>query len=799
MTAQLSQDLSKKNQKWVHIAIIAFMALITGILFHEAFNPNKMMIANDQISGMGWRATLQDGIKDGQFSAWNRGMLGGMPTIDAKVGDPFYPLTFIFNYFTPLYDAYAFKMIMHVFLAGLFFYLMLLKGFKFSPVIAGIGAVFYMLNPQFLSHVFPGHDGKMFVIALLPLMIWVLKEGLDKPTLLKTALLGILTGLGHLTGHTQMMYFALWGLGAVWLFWAILKISETKNAKILIKPSLFFWGGVFLGLALAALQFYPSYQFVRDAHSIRGIDRGFAFATSWSMHFAEVMSLWVMEFGNWNQYYWGENFFKLNTEYVGAVATILAVLAFVFKPMSPWRIFWAAFALFTLLYCLGANSPGIRFGENPEDVVSVYTLFYWFVPGVNRFRANAMIMFWVAFVIVLLSSLSLKDIWSESWKNWSPKRLLNTKKGLLIGIGAITLISLLFANRDFNFDISNAFSPNFENVREHNAKIWELNFERNFLPALLGWWIIASIILASLWAVLSGRLKKEVFVGIIFVLGMIDLIRVNTQFIRFESNAQYRRVPSAVSEVLRRTKNEPARSMFLPGTHQNANIEAFFRLEGVNGFHDNELVRYREFRGQGGMNFLQGVQTFEHLINGNNTLNLANCRFIFYATPTGQLAFVENVNALPRLAFTNSFEVIEDRGIISRRLLNPNFNANRTTILEQRPNFTSAREENISTQISTRWLKNTANIRIAEVEVPTNGLLRVSEVFYPAWRIYINGKRAEILNADIAFMAVEIPAGKHKIEMKIDSLYMARAMPFFIAGVIIVLIIFGREFWLRKK
>ena len=789
----MTTEIGQKKQIWLHTAIIAFMAIITAVLFHEMANPNKMLVAHDQFGGMGLRYTLHDGMKSGQLSAWNKGVLSGMPTGDATLGDYLYPINFPITYFSPLYSGYAQKMILHIFLAGVFFYLMLLKGFKFSPVIAGIGAVFYMLNPQFFSHILPGHDGKMFVIALLPLMIWTLKAGLDKPSFVKTALLGILIGLGIYTSHIQMVYFVLWGLGAVWLFWTILQMIQNNSLHI-ARTAGFFWGGVFLGLALSLPQFYPAFQFVQDAHSVRGVDRGFEFATSWSMHFAEIMSLWVPEYGNWLQYYWGENFFKLNTEYVGAAATLLAVLAFVFKP-SAWRIFWLAFAVFILLFSLAAGSPGIRFGENPEDVLSIYTLFYWFVPGIDKFRANAMITFWVAFVIVLLSSLSLKDILSEEWKKWSPKRLLNTKKGLLIGIGAITLISILFANKGFNYDISLAFTPNLESKKH----IWEANFEKNFLSALLGWWVIASIILASIWAVLSGRLKKEFAVGIIFVLAMIDLLRINTQFIDFQSNAQYRRMPNAVAEVLRKTKNDPARSMFLPGITQNASMEAFWGLEGVNGFHDNELVRYRTFRGQGGRNFLIGIQTLDQVLGGTNALNLANCRYIFYATPTGQLAFVENQNALSRLAFTNSYIVESDTGRIPRMLQNPNFDARKTAILEQRPNFASVREENAETQISTKWLKYTPNRRVAEVEVPVNGLLRISEVFYPAWRIYINGKRAEVLNADMAFMAVEIPAGKHKVEMKIDSLYKGRTMPFFIAGLVFVLAVFVREFWRKRN
>lgn len=788
MTTQLSENLEQKKSKWVHFAIIGFMAILTLCLFHEAFNPNKMLVSQDQITTIGTKAAqAQSWREHGQFALWNKGIFSGMSSSDAISGDFLYPIGILFDLLMPIYQSSALKLILHIFFAGLFFYLMLLKGFGLPPLISGIAAVFYMLNPQFFSHIYPGHEGKMYVIAWLPYMVWRLKAGLEKPNLQNTALLALGLALGLLSPHVQMMFFVYIGLGAVWLFWTILKLIETKDIKTVTKQLLFFWGAVFAGLSIAALQFYPAFQYVQDAHSVRGVDRGFEFATSWSMHFAEIMSLWIPEYGNTLQYYWGENYFKLNSEYIGAVATLLAILAVVLKP-NAWRIFWAVFSVFILLFSLGADSPGIRFGENPEDVLSIYTLFYWFVPGINKFRAISMISFWISFAIILLSALSLKDIWNEEWKKWSEKRLKNTKTGILIGIGILTLISLVFANKGFNFDLSNAFTPNFES-KQH---VWEANFEKNFLPALLGWWIIATIILASIWAVLSGYLKKEIAIVMFLILGMIDTIRIDTQFIEFQSNSQFKKIPNAVSEVLRKTKDEPARTMFY-NVGLSPTMEAYYGLESVSGYHDNEFRWYREFRGNGGMNYFYGLRTLDQIQGGTNTLNIANCKYIFYATPAGQLAYIENKNVLPRISFTNNYEVIENRNKISEILLSPDFNARQTVVLEQKPNFASVGEENAITQISTKWTKYTTNLREAEIEVPTNGLLRLSEVYYVGWSIYLDGKKQEVLNSDLAFMAIEVPAGKHTVTMKIGSPYMKTALLLSIPGFILLFVVFGQK------
>ena len=788
------KDTELNNQKWTHIAIIAFLALLLVCLFHEWANPDKMLIASDRIAEYGPRSIMQKGLlKDGQIVQWNRGVLGGMPTGDAMAGDYLLPITFPFNYLMPPYRGQAGKLILHLFLGGLFFYLMLLKAFKIPMLLAGAGAVFFMLNPSFLSLVSPGHDAKMGVIALLPLMVWIVKSGLDKPDLKKVAFLGIAIGLSLLTVHVQMVYFSLWVIGAVWLFNGIFLLKE-KNYKLLRNTALFFWGGVFLGLLLGAPQFLVSMMFIQDAHSVRGnID--FEKATSWSMHFAEMTSLWVAEFCGYH-YYWGENAFKLNTEYIGAAAMILAVLALVFKP-SKWRIFWLALAIFVLLLSLSADSPGIRYGDKPQDVFSLYMLAYKFVPGIDKFRAMSMITYIASFAIVLLSVFSLKDIYGEEWKNFSTKRLKNTKTGLLISIALISLIALIFADKNFNYGFCNAFSSDLESKKQ----IWEANFTQKFRPALGIWWIIASCITVSIWAVMGGYLKKQTAIIIIFALGTVDLLRVGTQYIRFESNAMYKKTPPAVAQVLQKTKNEPSRTLVLPDLLRalgNENIESYWGLESVNGFHDNELSRYREFRGRGGSNYFNGIYTLDQFANGTNTLNLANCRYIFYQSGRG-ISYIENKNALPRLSFTDDYIVESDREKISQMINEPEFPVQKIAILEQKPSFSPSDDDSVNTKISVKWHKYTANYRVAEVEVEKTGLLRISEVYYPAWQVFVNGEKAQILNSDIAFMAVEIPAGKHKIEMKIDSLYLKTAALVSLPGYIFLMFVFAWGLFLKRR
>ena len=149
---------------------IAVMALLVLALFGQFLFSDKMLFSSDQMSGFDARVFFKMSLeKFHQFPMWINSRLGGMPTIDAMFGDALYLPSILCQLIMSVPRAIGMKMVLHVLLAGIFFFLMLSKGFRMSPLIAGAGALFYMFNPQFVSHIYPGHDGKMFVIAWLPL------------------------------------------------------------------------------------------------------------------------------------------------------------------------------------------------------------------------------------------------------------------------------------------------------------------------------------------------------------------------------------------------------------------------------------------------------------------------------------------------------------------------------------------------------------------------------------------------------------------------------------------------------
>ena len=48
-------------------------------------------------------------------------------------------------------------------------------------------------------------------------------------------------------------------------------------------------------------------------------------------------------------------------------------------------------------------------------------------------------------------------------------------------------------------------------------------------------------------------------------------------------------------------------------------------------------------------------------------------------------------------------------------------------------------------------------------------MLVLSEVYYPAWKAYIDGRPAPIYRADHLLRAIPVPAGEHMVELRYES------------------------------
>jgi hypothetical protein len=779
---------------WFFILLLGFLVVIvfTPFLFSD-----KMLYGSDTMGSLDAREFMKTALLQyHQFPMWFSSRLCGMPSIDAMFGDAMYPPTLAALAAFSIPKALGLRLVLHVFLAGLFFFLLLKRGFKMPGFVAFMGAALYMLNPEFFSHVYPGHDGKMFVIAWLPFVIWRMKALMDNANVFNASLLSLGIAICLFTSHIQMSYFMLWGLFLYWVVSVILLWLKDKKPVPIIKLSCFFWVAVAFGVGLSLIQLLPPFMFVRDAFSVRGVDRGFDYAASWSLHWPEAFSLWVPEFGNFLDNYWGDNPFKLNSEYAGAIALLFAVLAIVLK-RKPWRIFWGAVAVLALGYALGAHTP-------------VFHIAYAVLPGVKKFRACSMLMFWFSFSTILLASLFFKDVIKDTFTKFTDIQKKKWTRGFLVGIAAITVCAILFSMKSFVAGFMQNLSTGVTDSQK--SRIFDANFSKNFVPFLWVWWFFATGCLSMLIGVIHGKVNKYAFLTAVLLIGLVDVLRIDSVFVKTTNPQPYFAKEQVIADIETEMKIQPFRCFVLPGTLPQGGL-GIHHLEDVSGFHDNEMKWYREYRGDNQdrnyyTNLLGTMQDGrpylipQNLQSGNAFLNMADVRY--YLLRQGQeLLKIPNNGNLGRISFASKYTVM-DTNRIAMALAQGGYDYKNTVALLQEPKekFIPS-TDSIIPPISVIWKSYTPNFRKAVVNVPANGFLRLSEVFYPGWEIRVDNKKVHYYRSDLTWMALPITKGEHVVEMMPKSLYLKKAelvsYPLMAILGIYWLILLGIKMGKRKK
>lgn len=89
------------------------------------------------------------------------------------------------------------------------------------------------------------------------------------------------------------------------------------------------------------------------------------------------------------------------------------------------------------------------------------------------------------------------------------------------------------------------------------------------------------------------------------------------------------------------------------------------------------------------------------------------------------------------------------------------------------------------------------NFRI-DSQFSADGMLFLNQNFNPNWEAYINGERTEILKANVALMAFEVPKGKHSIEIKyenqiVEIAFYISMLTFFLGAIISLIIVYTRK------
>lgn len=757
------------DPRFHNLIIIAIFAFLTIILFREPFfNPSLMLYGTDTMSG---------GVFSRSFYAnfwatyhtmplWEPYIHGGMPFVDGMHGDIFYPTT-ILKFFLPVTYAMSLKLILHVFLAGVFMFYFL-RGLNLRVEVSFLGGLLYMFSPCLVSLVYPGHDGKMFVMALTPLAFLFLHRACKSGRLIHFLLFSLVFALLILSAHMQMAYFACWGLGLFFLF-QIWNLYRKGNRKI-VKYIAYFVISIILGLSISMIQLLSPYLYLKT-HSMRTMHTdakgGYEYASSWSMNLEEAGSEIVPEFSGDNihtqgNFYWGRNPFKLNSEYIGLFALFLAVVTIIYR-RNPLIWFFTGLGALAFIYALGGTTPFFR-------------IFYHLVPGVKSFRGPSMINFLFCFSAVTIAMLGLENFFKLKDTPDEANKFLKIALIFAIAYSGLTILVTLLGKSFFDGWIAILYSG-IEPAKRFGVGGAKSPLESNIPRIISGLWISTSLLWLGYGVLrlhLKGVLKEGLVVGALAVIALVDLFRFDSRFINVVDPNQYYRKSSVVDFLQERQKEEPFRVFMLPKTYQD-NYLALYGIEEVSltAMHGNHLRIYDEFVGR---------HERDPNLTHPNFLNLLNVKYLLSPsrlnTPWTKQVFeaegiyvYQNLDCLPRAFPIYSWEVEKDEAKILSHLKDSQFDVRQKIFLAQAPPNVPLDTVEIPSDriIPAKVYDNRINNFKVDVEMQKSGFLLLSENYYPAWKAYVDGKQIKIYRANYLFRAVYLDKGEHEVRFVFDS------------------------------
>lgn len=784
----------------------ALYAVLTVFLFREFILTDRMLYGGDTLA-MGYvvRELYAQALHSlGRIPEWAPHILGGTPFLEAlSAGDSLYPPSLLLLLVTETYRALGWKLVLHVFAAGLFFFGWV-RAIGGSRAAALLGGTAYMLAPFLIGFVHPGHDGKIFVTALAPLLFWATERLFQRPGLTTLAGTGLVVALVFYTTHFQMAYFLFGAVGLFAIFRAT-QIARSRDEMVIahagprsggLRLALFLTAAL-LGTAGAAYQFVPAADYVMEYSRRIQTTReeagqtGRAWSSSFSMHPEEAMSLIVPEFaGNsaggavWaSGTYWGRNVFKDNHEYAGLIVLLLAAVSFVGAKRKQLRWFLTALGLLALGFALGTHTP-------------VWGLFYAFVPGIRLFRAPGMVVYLFGFAAITLASLGLDRI-VELVREDDRDALKRVQKVLWGATGLVVLLALLVGSPAFTSFWTTVVYPT---IDERSLQVLQAH-----IPNIVRGASVAVLLTAAtaglVWGLAARRVPVTAGVAGLVLLVAVDEARIDQPFIQTLDFYEWSAADPDVRALLDRERDDGEPYRLLSYVRQGQDVTpAMHGIELAAGHHPNDLSRYRELIGMVGSGMPRNL-------SNANVRRLLNVEYVLWpdielgspprlgeVVSRTQLAggrpyhTLFAVPALPRARLVSSAVVKSDDEAVEY-IMSDEHDPAREAVLAAEP---SIELDGGPVTGSVRWIERTDDHLALEVETDRPALLVIADNWFPAWEATVGGRDAEVLRAYHSLRAVAVPSGSSRVEMWYESELLERSR---LLSVVVLLGLLGCGGW----
>jgi hypothetical protein len=692
-----------------------------------------------------------DVLKNRFFPLWNPLSFCGSPLFANFQSNILYPLSFFYFIF-PFHLSWSFLIILQPLLAAVFTYFFL-RNLGIDKLSSFLGGIIYAFSGFFiiwLEYNIHGH-----VAVFIPLLFLLVDKFLEKK--IWGPFFSLILAIQIFAGYPQVTFYSLLFV----IFYFFYRLFEKKeDKKNIFKNGVIFALFLVLGFLLAAIQLLPGFELLRLSQRLfEGIPGGESLSF---LPWPHLITLFAPDFfgnpatGN----FWFMGDYTNTVGYVGIASLILAFLGLIWgEKTEKWFFFFLIIIVF--LYVL------------PTPFASLARKINFFALGAAS-STRALVI--TNFALAVLAAFGFELLWRGEEIKKKISRVPFYCLVVLFGVGfGVFLSKKIFIH----------YGKFFNDYPEVNQTInsWVENLEVSLRNLVIPFGVSFCLLVIFLMIGKIKKIKKLFLIFLLFIL-IAEIFRFGWKYIPFtKKELLFPKTP--VIEFLINQK-KPFR--ILGGDVIPMNMWAAFGLESPAGYDAVYPLRYAQF-----LNVVNGGKVGDSVSRYGDIkrfdsplIDLTNTKYILalkrdkfrhidpggkrasdFQLPKLKLVFedktvevLENIQVLPRAFLVYDYQVESREDKIFEMLLDSKFDLKKKIVLEEQVSGT-LREGNVN-EVS--YLEEINGNSKVLVNHDGDGLLFVSDSYYPGWKAYLDGKETKIYRANYTFRAVFVPKGKHTVD-----------------------------------
>ncbi len=720
------------------LLVISVLIFFSGVLFS-----GKSLLGSDFILQFyPWKNFIYEHVRSqGALPFWNPYLFSGTPFISNIQASMFYPLGFIY-YFFPPEPAYLASTILHCILGSIFMYI-LMRSVAVSTMGSFLSAFLFTFNGYFVAHLYAGHLSFVQNYIWIPLIFLLWHRFIQKGAFKYAVMTGLVLGVQILGGFPQIAFYSILIVLSYGLYHAAVILRKRAYREI-SRLACGFAVILCIGFSLSAVQTLPTLEFMQLSTRAGGVN--YAFATYDSLHPKELIPLLIPDiFGNpVDQTYWRTSevwHFWETCGYAGIMPFFLLFFSFRnHNSIRHLRLFFMLLIFLSLFLALGKYNPA-------------YSLVYH-LPGFNSFRIPAQILFIYMFGVAVLSGIGLFKLSEENW-SWP--------KGFKVVVFLLGMI-LLFLLASLHYFHSGFFRFLFQYFSEGPIK--GINFENLYgrirfsIDRTCFFFFGATLLLIMRK---NGWLNRQVFKMLAIILLMADLGLFSIQFIKpYELNISQdkERIISRLGKDPFKERTIAISSLFLP------NDGLTYQIPSILGYDPLILRKYLYY-----IQWSQGYPQEDHVVNLGRIkdpyaklLKLLNVGKLIYnnriVDVKNEIPYAHIVHEALRMPSGEMLSYMKTKRFDPAKIVLLEPGSPLKDIPNKRNKPFTASCSVLSYDIERIHIKTSSN---------RSGYLVLSEIYYPGWQAYVDGKRAVMLKGNYLFRVIPLEKGEHEVRLHFIS------------------------------